>query len=412
VSAIAIVLAALTRATMFYGILGLVVVFAALSAAGPDKQASRRALAIYLVALVLPAALIAKNLAFFGLPFYTTGGGNALYLGNNPVTGGYDPNYLGLMYDVGSIARDQSHLTVGAERLLGGTARFMIAEQDRGQLALMHLKKLAAFLFVTSAEQGSSALRSWRIALLLFSALGAFAIRWPAMRWALVGMLLYQVAVHVPVLYTHRYSVGAIDLWLVLLASAGAASLLSLRRWVPALVFVAAAAGCVLYGRWLYKHDGPPQPDVFRAARIEMWQGAKTAYRADPASGPLDIAVAHRSLPFDRALNYVLVLDVSAPNAPQAAGCTGLVVAYRREGDADFGRAVERDIRGAGAHRIQVGSSHIGLHADGMLRLHMRCRAATTLTFERMAIYAAVGSIDFRERWLGDKPLFPGLMER
>ena len=107
-SAVAISLAALTRATMFYAIVLMVLVAAIVAwrSDGERRAAARAALLAYAGALAPIALFIVKNAWLFGLPFFATGAGNALYLGNNPLTGGFDPNYLGLYFDVGAIARD------------------------------------------------------------------------------------------------------------------------------------------------------------------------------------------------------------------------------------------------------------------------------------------------------------------
>jgi hypothetical protein len=409
--AAAIMLAALTRATMFYWIVAFPAALLAVSLRSKGEARSRwhTAFLVYAAWLVLPVAFIAKDIALFGFPFYATGAGNALYLGNNPVTGGYDPNYLGLIYDVGSIARDQSQLTLGAERLLAGVARFMIAQQDPWYLATMHLRKLGAFLFVTAAEPMAPLMRSWRIALLLLSALGAAAIPRPAMRWTLIAMCAYQVAFQIPVLYTHRYSVDALDLWLGILASSGMASLLARRMAIRAALVFATLVAAIGWGRWLCRISDPPQPDVFRAARITMWEQRDVRYDWDRPGSALELRVTHRTLAFDRSMNFALVVDVG----PQRqAACRSLVVTYRKDGQRTFGGRVERRIEGLASHRLQVGARSIGLDGEGVLRLQAECNGPTILHLERVAVFALVGSIDFRERYLHEPQLFPGLVER
>lgn len=414
-SAFFLVIAALTRATIFYWMIVLVIAFAAWWWRAPPAGhvRARAALVVYSAALLVPLALILKSTLLFGFGFYATGGGNALYLGNNPLTGGYDAPLLGLLFDVGSIARDQSHLTIEADRLLGGVARYIVTHESLAEMLAMHVNKLGAFLFVTVAEGGASGLRAWRIGLFLVAALGVRGIRHPGMRLALAGMVLYQIAVHIPVLYTHRYSVGALDLWLVVLAGVGLASLLSRQRIVAAISVATAVLLSIQGGRWLMKNGDRPQPDVFKAARILMWEGSPFTYVADPEGKPIELDVRHKSIPFDKSMNYVLVLQVEAPEALSAARCGALHAAYRRRPDADFSRPFERRIHGArDVETVQIGGRHLNLDDEGTARLAMKCESPSTLHFRRIAIYAPVGSIDFRERYLGEPPLFPGLMER
>ncbi|MGZ5079866.1 MAG: ArnT family glycosyltransferase, partial [Usitatibacter sp.] len=234
IAGIAFGLAILTRGTFFYWLLALIAFFA--------WRREKGALVAHLIALALPLAFIAKNALIFSFPFFATGAGNALYLGTNPVTGGYDPIYVGLIFDVGAIAPGPAPLTLDAEHRLGTVARMLLAETDKGQLAAMWAKKLAAFLFVSNAAEGDVPwLRAWRIATMVLAAVGVMGIASRALRCVVAGSVLYQVAIHVPVLYTMRYSVGAMDLWLVLLAGIGIAPLY-VRRSAAAIAVVAGAA--------------------------------------------------------------------------------------------------------------------------------------------------------------------------
>src|SRR6185436_13413686 len=127
-------------------------------------------------------------------------------------------------------------------------ANLILAEASLPALAQMHLQKLAAFVFVTSAESDALLLRAWRTALLPFAALGMFAIRHGALRWALGGVFLVLVALHVPLLYSHRYSVGVMDLWLAIAAGVGVAA--AARSPVLALSATAMAGIGIAFGAW------------------------------------------------------------------------------------------------------------------------------------------------------------------
>ena len=118
VAGVSLALAVLTRATLFYWIVLLIAVFAWLSWRGRAdlRGRARGALVAHLIAILPPVAFIAKNVILFGFGFFATGAGNALYLGNHPVMGGYDAPYLGLVNDVGQVARGESQLTLRSER--------------------------------------------------------------------------------------------------------------------------------------------------------------------------------------------------------------------------------------------------------------------------------------------------------
>ena len=385
--------AALLRAPIFYGIVVLVVVTGWLAW---RRRELRVLAAAYLVALAVPAALVVKNLVLFDFPFYTTGGGNALYLGNNPLTGGYDPNYLDLQYDVGAIARDQSHLTLEAERLTRGVTRMIFAEKDAAFFVSMYARKALAFVLVTNAEKDADHLRSWRILLLAMAAAGIVAIRSPALRWAVGGMLIFQLAIHVPVLYTHRYSVGALDLWLVLAAGVGAAALVSasFRRIASVLGLTLAA---LVLGQLAYFFGGRPMPDAFAVGRLLVWQ-------SEPVRVSRLVEIPVNAGPWFRDWNnHVVVVELA-----NAAGCGWLTLGYRIADEGPFRGAppARRLAHDAGLRRYQWGAAPLLLAPEGRLQLSAYC-GGEVVEVKRVAIYAALGAIDYRERLLGEKPILP-----
>ena len=407
-SALAVSLAALTRATMFYGIVLMVVIAAGIAwrGRGEERTHARAALLAYAAALLPIFAFILKNAWLFGLPFFTTGGANALYLGNNPLTGGFDPNYLGLYFDVGAIARDQSHLTLEAERLLGEAAREILAERDLAFLAKLHLRKLAAFVFVTAAEPDAVWLRAARIVTLVF-ALGSLPLRGQPLRAVLWTMLAYQAAIHVPVLYTHRYSVDALDLWLTLAAGVGLCTWVGSGRAFTVVAAVVVAATGVGVGARLLAESNRAMPDVFAVPHLQIWHSAGVV-RLGASAPPVQMPVAAPL--YSPYSNHVLVVDVVSGTA-SGFGCDRLDVAFRPDATMDWSPEVEFVLRPDGQRRrFQFGTVPLRLSASGTLRLAARCGEGSSATVERVAIYAARGAEDYRARVLGEprpSPLDP-----
>ena len=398
---LALALAGLTRATFFAWMPVVVAFFAVLAwrGASDGRERARRIAIAHAAAMLLPVAFMAKNLAAFDFPFFATGGGAALYQGNNPLTGGYDANYVEIAHDVGAIARDQSHLTLEAERLLRGTARLMISEQPWDARFRLHAKKLAAFFLVTSAEPHARTLRGWRIALLVFGVAGLLAMRDPRMRALFAALVACQVAVHVPVVYTYRYSVGALDLWLVIAAGIGMAALFRRGRIVAAAAALALVAAGLVASAYVLRVADPPAPDVLAAPRMRVVESSVPP-RADAGSGVVEVELpaSERFFAFN---NHVVVLDVDAE-----PGCSRLTVSYRPAASDAFHAAAPRRLH-AGPNRIQVGWVPLALSLPGRLRLAPECAAPARIAVRRVAVYAAIGSIDWRERLLGEKPLFP-----
>jgi hypothetical protein len=408
--ALALSLAILTRGTLFYLPFAMLALFGGLAWKGQDPRGARGALVMHALALLPPVAFLLKNWMLFGFAFFATGAGNALYLGNNPLTGGYDPVYLGLVFDVGSIARDQSHLTLEAERLLGAAARVVVATQDLGAQLALHARKLGAFLFVTNAEMVDHPLllRSWRIALFVLAGMGAYALRRQVLGWALVLVLGYQIAVHVPVLFTFRYSVGAIDQWLVLLAAVGIATFATDRRPRRIALATATLALALVGGVLVYRYGGMPEPNVFGAARLRVWEGAPQRHRLE---GSTEIRIPIGDAPkFHPWNNHVLVLEAALKRAGADGACGWTHIAFQRHDSDRFGVEVARHLRPDGnVRQLQVGATTpFRIDAEGVLRLRVECAGGGELDIRRTAVYAPMGGFDYRAKILGE-PMSPDL---
>jgi 4-amino-4-deoxy-L-arabinose transferase-like glycosyltransferase len=380
VAAVALGLATLTRGSLFYLLPVLVVLFA--------WKRERAATVAHLVALALPVAFIVKNMALFSFPFFATGSGNALYLGLHPVTGGYDPLYFGLLFDTGSVTQNPSPLLLESERLMSGIARMMILDTPLPQLAAIYGQKLGAFVFVSNvASDGDLSMRLWRIASLVLAAVGFAAVGSTLLRWVLATTLAYLVAVHVPVLYEHRYSVGALDLWLALLAGVGVAELFQRRdRTQLGWVALATAAGFAV-GLWAW--FGPEaRIDVLRARNALVWE-----VRNVRGYGRMEIPVPQAPL-FHPWSNFALVMDM-------ASACDTVRLSYKRDAEAAFSPVVVHRVQGdSKVRRYQFGATTpLGLHAAGRLRIEAPC----AMEIPRLAVYTPQAGTEMREKYLGRK---------
>jgi 4-amino-4-deoxy-L-arabinose transferase-like glycosyltransferase len=370
-------LAILTRGTIFYLAVVLALYFA--------FKRQWAAAAGHAIAIALPLAFIVKNAVLFSFPFFSTGANNALYLGTAPVMGGYDPHYVGMIYDVGAVIRGGQHLTIEADRLLGGVARMLIAQMPVHELTFQYARKLVAFLFITNADGHALAWRFWRIGLMVAAIVGSFGIADRALRYIVIGVPVYQTLVHIPLLYLHRYSVGALDPWLVLLGAIGLAMLLEGRRTRRVLLFVAVLVPLLAAGA-LARLLGPPEPDVFRGPQRLIWEARNVAVWGE---SEIPVSGARR---LHSNLNTVVVLEASGD-------CRFVRVSYRRAGDPRFSRAALMRIERAGHVRPhQVGGSEkLHLDAEGTLRIESACPVAV----ERIAIYSSVAGANYHDRLLG-----------
>lgn len=410
-SGLALGLAILTRPTYLY--------FAPLAiAAGvfvwwrsrwtlPHRDARGIAVA-HAVALAIVALVILRNALLFGYPSVATGAGAALFLGSNPMTDGYDAAYMGLLLDDGAVHGGKGHLTIEGDRLLRGVAATALADLPLADIASMYATKLGAFLFVTQAETLGvpEILRAWRIALLVLGIYGLFHIRVPALRLLLAGALAYQVAVHVPALYTYRYSVDALDVPLTIAAGVGIAHAIGeQRRRLAALA--AALVAAVALG-WAAGHFmDPASPHIDRVPHARFWKGSYNPPLLARAGEPLDIEVkdAPGLHPWDNS-----VLDVFA--APTGGACRSFAASYRRRGEAQFvGSVVRRLDAGPQPRLYSIGSRlPLELYAEGTLRITADCGAGGAMAIHGIRIATGRFATFYADRLMG-RPRLKGTID-
>jgi hypothetical protein len=376
----------------------------------PEPEAARGIAIAHALALFIAFLVIARNAILFGFPSISTGVGAGLFLGSNPMTDGYDAGYLGLLLDDGAATGGKPHLSIESDRLLRGIATLALADMPFADLAGMYFRKLCAFLFVTQAEtQGwPEVLRAWRIALLVLAAYGWWHIRIPAMRWLLGAAFAYQVLVHVPALYTFRYSVSAIELLLTIMAAVGVAHALPRFGRLAALGLVGAAG--IGVGVAFARYGEPPSPHVERAPYTQFWKAKLdpplTATREQPAM--IEVRDAPGLHPWD---NSILDLLVSA-KGDGAARCRGFTARYKRDGEADFKGAVYRRVDADGeAQRHSIGSRlPLELYAVGTLRIEADCDPGAALRIHGARIATGRFATFYRDRYLG-QPTLPGIID-
>ncbi len=375
---LALGLATLTRPTFLY-LLPLAIAAGAAAwwceRCTPAARDGRGIALAHAVALAVALAVIVRNALLFDYPGISTGAGAGLFLGSNPMTGGYDAAYLGLLLDDGAVTGGKSHLAIESDRLLRGVALTALADIPVLELTAMYARKLGAILFVTQAETGGipEVLRGWRVVLLVLAAYGWWHIRVPALKWLLGGAFAYQLAVHIPALYTFRYSIGAIDLPLTLIAGAGAAQALANRRQLVAVSAMAVAS--IGLGQAAARYGEPPSPHVDRVPHAVFWKAAYNPPLEAKAGQPLEIELrdAPGLHPWD---NSILELAVST----QSGECRGYTLWYRRDGQTNLKGPLYRRTRIAEERTVAVGTRvALDLYAEGTLRVEGDCASGASL---------------------------------
>jgi hypothetical protein len=391
VAGVALGLGLLTRPTLLYfaplalaaGMLG------GLLQSGSLRDRQWGLATAHVIALVFAAAAILRNAWVFGYPAISTGAGAALFLGSNPMTDGYDASlYFRLAHDVGAVTRGMEHLSIAGDRLLRGVALAALEDRPWPELVAMYMRKLGAFLMVTQAEPDGSLLRAWRIGLLVCAAYGLRHVRMAGLRWLLVALLVYQTLLHAPLLYTHRYSVSAIDLPLSLLAGVGLGEAVARARRLASLV--AAVGVAALLGVAFGVVTGPPVLHLDRVPHVVHWQR-----QFNP---PLEVSVGTQTIvditdavglhPWD---NPLLELNLSTHDRTH---CTGLVLQYRRVGGADNSPPLEwvlesapREMRAAAL--VVIGARDpLALHDNGQLHVSAHCASGGRLLLHGVRVAA------------------------
>lgn len=419
---IAFGLAILTRGSIYYFVFLVIVVAGGMlwRTRGESRRLWQSILVMHLIALVFPLVFIVKNWLLFDYPFFATGAGNALYFGSHPLVNGYELPYYGLGYDEGAVSGEHDHLGVIGDKLLKGVALTMLGERPWLDLLAAYVQKTGAFIFVSKAVLADTIwnIRTLRIVEIILGAIGLLAIKPRPMQILIGGVLAYQVAVHVPVLYSHRYSVGAIDLWLVLLSAIGMATLLKSRgvRLIAATATLTFMA--VVIGELHRKYSSPLSPEIAKVPHQVIWRrlgkdlapignGGFTSigpgdFRLAGEPNALDIPVRGVSQ-LDQAGNYVLSLRL-AINAENKTTCKKFRVLYKRLVDSGF--SDNQSTRLAVQEQGEMHDYHIGatlplaLIADGDIRLALECPAGTLVTISEISIAEPTVATTYKQLYL------------
>jgi hypothetical protein len=311
-------------------------------------------------------------------------------------------------------------LSIAGDNFLKNVGLTMLAQREWADLVQAYFNKTMAFLFVTKAELTDSIfnIRSLRIAELVLSVVGLFTLRPPLMRWLIGGALLYQIIVHIPVNYEHRYSVGALDLWLVVFSAAGLAHLISDRQPLKLVILLMLTGTAIGYGEWHRINSAPLMPNILAVPHDVIWkregndlaalQGVaivsegEGGYRLDGDYPALYLPVRNVKELYYGA-NYVLSFTLSVQGAGAEKNCRGQVF-YKRLNDAAFSesRSIFYRIPADGQpHSYHFGATlALGLNSEGDLRLSVYCPKGTVVRLEEVFISIPQVGSTYRQRYL------------
>lgn len=420
----------LTRGTYIYFLYAIFAVTLFMSWKGSMQQTGRQLFAAHSLALFFPLVVIAKNWMAFGYPGLATGVGAALYFGNHPLTDGYEAPYFLLGYDIGAVHHEFDPRSIEGDSLLKGVAILMLKHQTFIHILAVYFQKAFAFIFTTKAVLPDTVwnLRSLRILEVILAVPGLFSLQPRLMRWFLGGALVYQVLVHIPVLYNPRYSVGAIEIPLILLAAIGLTHLLTgwkhRPRFLPRLasvsIFIIAA---ITAGELHRRYSQALMPDILSVPHVEVYQWPKKnlatltgngvvaqgngAYRNTEKEWSLDIPIPELALSKNEEY-YIYSISMTAQTSRFVRSCGLGTVYFRSVDEPGFTepKSLHFRIVSDGEPHYYHFSATYGLSPlyptkAGFLRLAGRCPKDSQIQLDNIVLSTSRVAQTYRNLYLG-----------
>jgi 4-amino-4-deoxy-L-arabinose transferase-like glycosyltransferase len=420
-------LAALTRATVIYVL--PIVIFASfwmqhrtVSGASGERANWANLAWGHVLALVMILPVLIKNMVMFDLPSVSTGAGIALYLGNYPLTYGMDSGYFRTNFDNQIVPPPGlSHLTLVADRALAAVGKYMLLSQSPSFILEMYAQKLFAFFFVGNREWVApvATLRSCRIFLIAFSIPAVWTLRTRPIVWILGGLLAFQVVAHLPVVYSHRYSVGVLEMSLVLFAGIGVATFVHEKRWfslagVAILVTTLSYMG-VMYGRdahrlkanvygvpheviYSTKSIGLPVANLVGALRLSdsEFESTESSVKID-----IDLTTVRSIRTYG---NEMIAIEGSLSVDSRSQDCEPVNYSFRKESETAFSSVkVWQDVwptTGKLAFYILGREVPLEIYEPGTLRLEFTCRAKMHINLSQIEVVRPMVAQYYRDQYL------------
>lgn len=304
-------LSLLTRQVWLYPLALAAIVLAAWLLVRKDRRVAQFVV-LQLAVLIVPAAVMIKNVAIANHPVVATGAGASLYFGQHPLTGGMDPPLVGLMYDEGQVMADLrvNHLTPLGDKVLSRIGREFLLTRSIVQTIGELPERAARVLFFANLGLDPSPYnrRAWRLGAVCLAAVALLVLRRTPMVVLLAAGLIMQTAQLSLVLFNNRYTIGTLEYPLILLAGIGLA-----------VTFQPLAE---LIGRACRRDEVDVSPNWKSWMRAAAWPlGVLAACGASIATGywvQRFTATEHAHVPSDRRLVRPL-LALSPPAVEQGA---------------------------------------------------------------------------------------------
>nr|MBS3718884.1 hypothetical protein [Delftia sp. PE138] len=226
-----------------------------------DKIVNRQLCIALMLALLLPAATVIKNSAYFNVWGISTGTGAALYYGISPFKMGLEPAFSGFSYDASVIPGTADPETLGnplmrrADEINKQVAIEIIKNTSLLDNLKFFLFKFKTWIFYSTPELRTEPKRTVRVFELMSIAFASIVMAWrlslsksslpilpgchekPHKKLTLIsGLLVATLGMAIqltPVLYNDRYNLFFMEPWLIILTGVSIAVLLQIPKLTP-----------------------------------------------------------------------------------------------------------------------------------------------------------------------------------
>jgi hypothetical protein len=279
VGAFAIAAATLTRAIHLYwipaAVVGGVLGWWRSRTAG-STQSERyflRLAVMHLLALVPLLGYVALNNHTHHTSKFVTGSGAALYFGMNAAVGGEEPPYFGLLHmERAAYVGDQGHLMPEPDKQLMAVGKAIAFDMPKWDFFQLLQRKIGSNLFFSYTHLGKKfTARFYRIVLVFFALLALVThFREPIFQ-TLAVLLCYHLSVLSLLMYNQRYSVGSLELPLIVLAGVGIGTFFGRQlSWRMRSSAMAVLVIALLVGAWQLRSAPPPMPDLSKVPHVDI----------------------------------------------------------------------------------------------------------------------------------------------
>jgi len=374
--------------------------------------------------------VMVKNYVTVNHAVVATGAGSALYFGQHPLTGGFEPPLIGLSYDEGAVLSllNVDHKSPLGDRVLTAIGLEWLRDRPILESLAEMPTRIGRVLFLPNRGLAPTVFnhRALRIATVCLALIALVAMRRNALILLLgAGLALQSLQLSI-VLFNNRYSVGTLDYGLILLASiglawsvrpvfttdadaAGARPPPRGRRMARAVavssVVVILCTASMSLGYWVQRFMPPedarmprdpglvralgpePPPLIWTADGTDLALGAETVAANPDALIRLAIPALHPGS--DANVMWMIRMSVAPPRSSR---CRRATIAFMDRRSQTTGPTRKLWLKDDGSlHDYVIGAhpatSVLFPRGEGELRLQFACAAGTRVGLKDVALY-------------------------